>query len=111
MNLYDHIGRTYTSTRRPDPRIATTIVDALGGADTLVNVGAGAGAYEPPARRVVAVEPSRRMIQQRPAAASPVVQASAESLPFKADTFDAALAVLILHHWTDWRRGLSEMKR
>jgi SAM-dependent methyltransferase len=109
--LYDEIGRSYTSTRRPDPRIAAAILDALGDADTIVNVGAGAGAYEPIGRSLVAVEPSGRMIRQRAPGASTVVQASAEALPFRGATFDAALAVLTLHHWADWRSGLAEMRR
>jgi SAM-dependent methyltransferase len=108
--VYDRIGRTYTSTRRPDPRIAAAIMHGLGSAKSVVNVGAGAGAYEPADRAVVAVEPSWRMIQQR-AGAARVVQASAEALPFPDETFDAALAVLTLHHWSDWRRGLDEMRR
>ena len=77
----------------------------------VVNVGAGAGAYEPVGRFLIAVEPSRHMIRQRSSKASLVVQASAEALPFRAEAFDAALAVLTLHHWTDWRCGLDEMKR
>jgi SAM-dependent methyltransferase len=109
--LYDQIGSTYTSTRRPDPRIAATIRRGLGEARRVVNVGAGAGAYEPTDRLVVAVEPSRRMIQQRPAGAATAIQASAEALPFRSGAFDAALAVLTLHHWSDWRRGLDEMRR
>jgi len=109
--LYDQIGATYTSTRRPDPRIAAAIRRGLGQAARVVNVGAGAGAYEPADRLVVAVEPSRRMIQQRPAGAAAAIQASAEALPFRSGTFDAALAVLTLHHWSNWRRGLDEMQR
>jgi SAM-dependent methyltransferase len=109
--LYDQIGRQYTSTRRPDPRIAASILDALGDARSVVNVGAGTGAYEPTSRPLVAVEPSRQMIRQRPRGAALVVQASAEALPFAPRTFDAALAVLTLHHWADWRCGLGEMKR
>jgi len=109
--LYDQIGRQYTSTRRPDPRIAATILHALGDARSIVNVGAGAGAYEPASRSLVAVEPSLQMIRQRPRGAALVVQASAEALPFATSTFDAALAVLTLHHWADWRCGLGEMKR
>jgi GNAT superfamily N-acetyltransferase/SAM-dependent methyltransferase len=108
---YDRIGRTYALTRRPDPRIAAAIMRGLGDAEVVVNVGAGAGAYEPADRAVVAVEPSWQMIQQRGATAAPAVQASAEALPFPDGTFDAALAVLTLHHWTDWRRGLEEMRR
>jgi SAM-dependent methyltransferase len=108
---YDRIGGTYTSTRRPDPRIAAAIGRGLGDAQVMVNVGAGAGAYEPADRAVVAVEPSWQMIQQRAAGAAPAVQALAEALPFPDKMFDAALAVLTLHHWTDWRRGLEEMRR
>jgi SAM-dependent methyltransferase len=111
LSVYDRIGRTYTATRRPDPRIAAAIVRGLGDSETVVNVGAGAGGYEPPGRTVVAVEPSWSMIRHRAAGASRVVQASAEALPFQAGVFDAALAVLTLHHWADWRRGLDEMRR
>jgi len=108
---YDRIGQGYTSTRRSDPRIAAAILDALENARSVLNVGAGAGAYEPSGGSVVAVEPSWHMIQQRARGASPAVQASAEALPFKAKAFDAALAVLTLHHWSDWRSGLREMRR
>jgi len=110
-HLYDQIGIGYRALRRPDPRIAAAIVDALGPAASVVNVGAGAGSYEPTDRRVVAVEPSREMIRQRPAGAAPVVQASATALPFRTATFDAALAVLTVHHWPDRARGLAELRR
>jgi SAM-dependent methyltransferase len=109
--LYDRIGSTYTFTRRPDPRIAAAIWRGLGEAARVVNVGAGAGAYEPADRLVVAVEPSEHMIRQRAAGAARALQGSAEALPLRSGTFDAALAVLTLHHWTDWRRGLDEMRR
>ena len=56
--LYDAIGLGYEHYRRPDPRIAAAILDALGAAATVVNVGAGAGSYEPVDRSMVAVEPS-----------------------------------------------------
>src|SRR5678815_350536 len=90
--LYDRIGRQYTTTRRPDPTIARAILNAVGDVSTVVNVGAGAGAYEPLGGSLVAVEPSSQMIQQRSARSSWVVQASAEALPFRAGTFDTALA-------------------
>jgi SAM-dependent methyltransferase len=109
--LYDTIGVGYRALRRPDPRIAAAIVNALGPTASVVNVGAGAGSYEPANRRVVAVEPSREMIRQRPAGAAPVVQASATALPFRAGAFDAALAVLTVHHWPDRARGLAELRR
>jgi len=109
--LYDQIGQTYTTTRRPDPRIARAIKGVLREANTIVNVGAGAGAYEPVDQSLIGVEPSWQMIRQRPPGAAPVVQAVAEALPFQSRTFDVALAVLTLHHWTDWRLGIAEMKR
>jgi SAM-dependent methyltransferase len=108
---YDAIGRTYTATRGTDPRIAARIWDALGDARTVVNVGAGTGSYEPPDRDVTAVEPSAVMIAQRPPGAAPAVQASAEALPFEDASFDAAMAVLTLHHWSDLRAGCAELRR
>ena len=108
---YDAIGRTYTATRGTDPRIAARIWGALGDARTVVNVGAGTGSYEPPDRDVTAVEPSAVMIAQRPPGAAPAVQASAEALPFEDASFDAAMAVLTLHHWTDLRAGCAELRR
>jgi len=109
--LYDRIGRTYSATRHTDPRLATVIWDALGEAETVLNVGAGAGAYEPPDRTVVGVEPSAVMLGQRPPTAARAVQASAESLPFADDSFDAVIAVLSDHHWRDRRQGLRELRR
>jgi SAM-dependent methyltransferase len=109
--LYDSIGVGYSAYRRPDPRIAARIVDALGRARSIVNVGAGAGSYEPADRAVVAVEPSAEMVRQRPRSAAPAVRASADALPFRDHAFDAAMAVLTIHHWPDWRAGVGEMRR
>jgi SAM-dependent methyltransferase len=109
--LYDRIGSGYSVLRRSDPRIAARIDAALGDARTVVNVGAGAGSYEPAGREVMAVEPSSEMIAQRPAGAAPAIRACAEALPFPADAFDAAMAVLTVHHWSDQPRGLAELRR
>jgi SAM-dependent methyltransferase len=109
--LYDTIGRTYTTTRRADPRIATAIWDGLGDARTVLNVGAGAGSYEPLDRELVALEPSPVMIAQRPASAARVVEGRAEELPFEDGSFDAVMAVFSDHHWSDRRRGLRECAR
>jgi SAM-dependent methyltransferase len=108
---HDRIGARYTSTRRPDPRLAAAIAEALGDASTVVNVGAGAGAYEPIGGRVLAVEPSGTMIGQRPAGAAPCVRAVAEDLPLRDGAFDASLAVLTVHHWRDQLAGLTELRR
>ena len=108
---YDTLGVGYTSVRQEDPRLAARIHAALGGARTLLNVGAGAGAYEPADLDVTAVEPSPIMRAQRLRGAAPVVDARAEQLPFADDSFDAAMAVLSDHHWEDHARGLAELRR
>lgn len=108
---YDEIGSGYARHRRPDPRIAARLDGALGDARSVVNVGAGAGSYEPNDRSVVAVEPSAKMIEQRPVGSASVIQARAEGLPFPDRSFDAAMAVLTVHHWSSWRRGLAELRR
>jgi SAM-dependent methyltransferase len=111
MALYDSIGRNYAQFRRPDQRIASAIDAALGDATSVVNIGAGAGSYEPAGRTVLAVEPSEVMIRQRPTGAAPCLQGSAEALPLETASVDAAMAVLTIHHWTDVERGLREMAR
>jgi SAM-dependent methyltransferase len=108
---YDRIGAVYARHRRPDPRVAERIGRALGQGTSVVNIGAGTGSYEPVDRTVVAVEPSVVMIGQRPVGSGPAVMAVAEDLPFGDGCFDAALAVLTLHHWTDIAGGLAEMRR
>jgi SAM-dependent methyltransferase len=109
--LYDTIGATYTVTRRTEPRIAEQVWAALGDAQTVLNVGAGTGSYEPSDRDVTAVEPSAVMRAQRPAGAAPCVAATAESLPFEDQSFDAAMAFATIHHWQDLIAGLREMRR
>lgn len=108
---YDTIGINYADLRRPDPRIAAAIERALGSAETIINVGAGTGSYESAGRRVTAVEPSIEMIRQRSRAAAPVIQAFADDLPFDDGAFDAAMAILTVHHWPDPEAGLREIRR
>jgi SAM-dependent methyltransferase len=108
---YEAGGPGYARQRRTDPRIAARVHAALGGAETIVNVGAGAGSYEPAGRAVTAVEPSAQMRRQRPARLPPAVDAVAEDLPFPDDAFDAAMATVTVHQWPDLERGLAEMRR
>jgi SAM-dependent methyltransferase len=109
--LYDTIGAAYTVTRRTEPRIAAQVWAALGDARTVLNVGAGTGSYEPSDRHVTAVEPSAVMRAQRPAGAAPCVAATADSLPFEDQSFDAAMAFATVHHWPDPIAGLRELRR
>jgi len=111
MIVYDRIGVSYAELRKPDRRIEAMIQKALGSARTVLNVGAGAGSYEPADRQVTAIEPSLEMIRQRPAGAAPVIEGCAEDLPFDDKSFDASMAILTVHHWSDKAKGLREMRR
>ena len=109
--VYDRIGVNYNRGRRADPRWQAALNDCLGTATTIVNVGAGTGSYEPADRYVLAVEPSGAMIAQRPQGAAPALQAHAENLPIADKQFDVAMALVTLHHWSDWQGGVREMLR
>lgn len=109
--LYDKIGKDYRTQRIPDPRVAAAIFSALGEAQSVANIGAGTGSYEPLGRTIVAIEPAMTMIRQRPHNAAFAVCAVAEELPLRDKCVDAALAVLTLHHWRDVAKGLSELRR
>ena len=107
---YDTIGATYAQTRRPDPRIRDAIWAALGDAASVVNVGAGTGSYEPP-QTLLAVEPSKVMISQRPPGLAPAAVTTAERIPLPDHAVDAALCILTIHHWPNLAAGIAELKR
>jgi SAM-dependent methyltransferase len=107
---YDLVGRTYSLTRQPDPRIGAAIQQTLHDMATVANVGAGTGSYEP-SNTVIAVEPSPVMITQRRVGAAPAVRAVAEHLPVGTGAVDASIALLTVHHWSDVEAGVAEMIR
>jgi SAM-dependent methyltransferase len=109
---YEAIGHGYARTRREDPRLAAVIHEALGDAKTVVNVGAGAGSYEPRDRHVIAIEPSDVMAAQRPPDRPPAIRATAGRLPLRDSSADAAMAILTIHHWDhEQERGVHELRR
>jgi SAM-dependent methyltransferase len=109
--VYDRIGRQYTANRRADPRWEALVAAQIGDARRIVNVGAGTGSYEPVGRDVVAIEPSVVMLGQRAGGAAPAVRGVAADLPVAAGWADVAMAILTVHHWSDWERGLAELCR
>ncbi len=109
--LYERIGGGYPRTRQADPRIARVVHAALGDATSVLNVGAGAGSYEPADRAVLAVEPSAQMRAQRPADAAPCLDAAAEDLPLADASVDVAMALYTDFHWQDRARGIAELVR
>jgi hypothetical protein len=86
----DHgrIGVSYTRYRQSEPEIARLVHEALGDARTVLNVGAGAGSYEPTDRLVTAAQ-----------------------LPFADRSFEAAMAAFTVHQWPDLAKGLGEVRR
>jgi SAM-dependent methyltransferase len=109
---YDRIGVGYAHLRREDPQIAACLHDALGDARTVVNVGAGAGSYEPPDRHVIAIEPSDVMAAQRPRSLAPALRARADRLPLRDGAVDAAMSILSVHHWdAEQQAGVRELRR
>jgi SAM-dependent methyltransferase len=108
---YGQIGGRYADYRQADPRIAAAIVEALGPACRVINIGAGAGSYEPTDRDVTAVEPSASMRAQRPRHLPPAVDGVAEQLPYEDGSFDAAMTTFSVHQWPDLEAGLREMRR
>jgi SAM-dependent methyltransferase len=108
---YDSIGHAYSATRREDPRFQRRILAALGNSRSVINVGAGAGSYEPRDRYVLAVEPSDVMAAQRERTSAPAIRGRAECLPLRDNGVDAAMSVLSLHHWQDQEQGVRELRR
>ncbi len=109
--VYDRIGRQYTAHRRADPRWEVIVTEQLGEARRILNVGAGTGSYEPSGRQVVAIEPSTVMIDQRAGDAAPVARGVGAALPVTDGWAEVVMAVLTVHHWEDWARGLEELCR
>jgi SAM-dependent methyltransferase len=108
---YDRMGIDYSQVRRADPRFEAAIWGALGDARSVLNIGAGAGSYEPRDREVIAVEPSSVMIAQRPVGAAPAIQGVAEAIPLEDESVDATMGVFTMQHWDDVDRGLAEVLR
>ena len=109
---YDGKNHDYSAIRQADPRIGEYVRKSLKGSNTVLNVGAGTGSYEPEDKFVIAVEPSTVMRAKRLALGrNPAVNAKADDLPFDDNSFDAVMAVLTIHHWPDLKAGLSEIKR
>jgi len=104
-------GHGYAQQRRADPRIADWVHRALGSARTVLNVGAGAGSYEPEDRHVIAIEPSAAMRAQRPRHLAPAICGMAEHLPLDDQSVDASMALVTVHQWRDLVQGLGELRR
>ncbi|MEL6442095.1 MAG: class I SAM-dependent methyltransferase [Cyanobacteria bacterium J06621_8] len=118
MPLYDVIGKTYALTRKPDPRIAEKLREILSSSEvsTVADIGAGTGSYAGVLAdygyRVLAVEPSATMRSQ--GISHPAIEwidGYGESLPLSDQAVDAAIIMLAMHHFSDYRQALKEINR
>jgi SAM-dependent methyltransferase len=60
---------------------------------------------------VMVAQTRRRLRKAIAAGRAEVVQAPAERLPFEDESFNGAFAIFTLHHWSDPKQGLSELRR
>ena len=109
--IYDRIGNSYSLGRRTEPRIARKIWQFLDDADSILNIGAGTGSYEPQSSSLVAIEPSLTMIRQRGPQSAAVIQSVAEQIPFAEDSFSHTMTIVSMHHWRDKPRAFDEIRR
>ena len=115
---YDTIGDTYSETRKADSRIVDRIIQLLdlpAGA-RILDIGAGTGNYSfALAERgftVAALEPSTVMSDQASYHSHVTwITGSAERLSFEKSSFDAAILILCIHHFSDLQSALREAQR
>ena len=87
-----------------------------GGRGLTLDVGCGTGRNLPLYRagvRVIGLDPAWRSLlcARRRASRIPLVQGSAEALPFRAGAFDTVVSGLVFCSVPDARRGLAEVRR
>jgi SAM-dependent methyltransferase len=116
--IYDQIGTGYNATRRADPRIVDSIVALLDlpRGSRILDVGAGTGSYSRAlAERgyeMTALEPSAVMRDQATMdEGMSWITGAAESLPFDDGSFDGAILILCIHHFSDLATAASEVRR
>ena len=123
--VYDALAPHYDRAMRPLERLLLRRLRAAalrtlpaGDSCLLLEIGAGTGinfAHYPPGAHGAATEPSRAMLRLAARKPRPVgvrlVQSSAESLPFAADTFDAACATLVFCSLVSPPAAFAELRR
>jgi len=83
-----------------------------------IGMGLNLGLYDPAkVESVTGVDPARDLREiamaapRDPALKVSVEDGTAEALPFEDKSFDAAMAILTIHHWPDKEAGLREVRR
>ena len=118
MPIYDVIGKTYATSRIPDPRIVNAIIDLLDlpKGSIIADIGAGTGGYSLALANqgfsIYAIEPSSVMRSQ--AVEHPQVKwfsGYAEALPLPDKSVDAVVSILTIHHFSNLEKVFKEMQR
>lgn len=118
MPIYDSIGKTYSNSRLPDPRIVDSILNLLQlePGSTIADIGAGTGGYSTSLAnrgyQIYAIEPSLVMrSQSSPHAQVQWVTGCAEDIPLPTSSVDAAISILATHHFSNLEKAIREMHR
>ncbi|EAL65475.1 hypothetical protein DDB_G0283975 [Dictyostelium discoideum AX4] len=115
VNYAEKVFLNYNVYRQPEPEISNLIHKAFGESKSILNVGAGAGSYEPKQGEngytITAVEPSASMRELRPKEFSVAIDAFVENLPFNNNQFEASMSTFSIHQWSNIEAGLKEMRR
>ncbi|KAN0041149.1 hypothetical protein ACTFIV_003685 [Dictyostelium citrinum] len=115
VNYGEKVFLNYNVYRQPEAEISNLICKAFGESKTILNVGAGAGSYEPKQGEngftITAVEPSASMRALRPKEFAVAIDAYVENLPFKDNEFEASMSTFSVHQWSNLEAGLKEMRR
>lgn len=119
---YDSVAAAYEAVAVPKfVPLARDLVAALAPSphELVLDVGTGTGLIArtitsaEPLARVVGVDPSRAMLAVAHATAGHIaaIAALAPGLPFRDGSFDAAVANLVISHFADRHRGLTDLVR
>ena len=124
---FDRIARSYDAQRAHPPEVAARVGAAIaavaGPAARVLELGAGTGRIALPTAaagcRVIGVDIAIEMLRvarlgvrgQRAAGECRLIQGDIMRLPLRDGTFDAVLAVHVLHLVGDWRGALAEAVR
>jgi hypothetical protein len=108
---YDTVGVDYAALRRPDPRIAAQIEALRSGADTSSMSAPGRAITNPSRRDHIALEPAWTMIASARRTQRRSCRGALRLCPLPITAFDAVMASLTVHHWSDQAQGLRELRR
>ena len=113
MNYYNSISKSYNELHKEEQLNKIRLIKdnlEIKKQDFLLDVGCGTGIFAEEFNCIkIGVDPAIRLLNQGKNAF--YIQAYAENLPFKDNSFDNVISVTAVHNFKDIRKGLEEIKR